>query len=144
MPKIKFFVIAILVRPFCVIKLFKKNMAQYNLKIKRVYDEIEEDDGMRILVDRLWPRGISKASAQIDIWLKDIAPSSELREWFGHDETKWEEFQTRYRKELGKKKDLFGSLCEKINSHDVTLVYAATEKRYNNATALKIFLADIC
>lgn len=119
-------------------------MAQYNLKIKRVYDEIEEDDGMRILVDRLWPRGISKASAQIDVWLKDIAPSSELREWFGHDETKWEEFQAKYRKELSKKKDLFGSLCEKIKSHDVTLVYAATEKKYNNATALKIFLADIC
>ena len=102
-----------------------------NIKFKRVYEQPEKDDGLRILVDRLWPRGLTKVKASVDLWLKDIAPSTELRKWFGHDPAKWKQFQTRYRKELREKKDALKLLKQKSKEQTVTLVYGA---RMRNTT----------
>lgn len=106
------------------------------IKVKRVYEPVEGDDGVRVLVDRLWPRGIKKDS-KIDLWLKDIAPSKELREWFSHDLTKFEDFKKRYKEELMMKKDLLDKLVEmeKVNGV-VTLLYSARSKDLNNAIVL--------
>ncbi|WP_221289870.1 DUF488 domain-containing protein [Stygiolobus caldivivus] len=110
------------------------------IKVKRVYDPVEKGDGVRILVDRLWPRGIKKD--KVDVWLKDIAPSEELRTWFGHDPDKWEEFKRRYFEELSKnpKLDILLQLIKK--GEDVTLLYAS-KSPYNNAVALKEFIDKI-
>lgn len=110
-------------------------------KIKRAYDEPSEEDGYRILVDRLWPRGMSKEKAKLDLWMKDIAPSDELRQWFGHDPEKWGEFKKKYAKELNTKDELLNEikLIEKEKG-TVTLVYSATETEHNNAAALKTML----
>ena len=107
------------------------------IKVKRVYEPIDKDDGIRVLVDRLWPRGISKD--KIDIWLKDIAPSEDLRKWFNHDPSKWEEFKRKYFEELDKnpKIEILLQLIRKGNH--VTLVYAS-KSPYNNAVALKEYL----
>ena len=107
------------------------------IKVKRVYEPIDKDDGIRVLVDRLWPRGISKD--KIDIWLKDIAPSEDLRKWFNHDASKWEEFKRKYFEELDKnpKIEILLQLIRKGNH--VTLVYAS-KSPYNNAVALKEYL----
>jgi uncharacterized protein YeaO (DUF488 family) len=110
------------------------------LKVKRVYDSASDGDGFRILVDRLWPRGISKERARLNLWLKDIAPSDELRKWFGHEEEKWEEFKTRYYKELGSKEDLVALILDKIASGDITLLFGAKDKEFNNAVALKEYI----
>lgn len=107
------------------------------IKLKRAYERPEKSDGLRILVDRLWPRGISKASAQIDLWLKDIAPSDALRKWFAHDASKWNEFRKRYAAELAKRPAAVAQLRQFISKGTVTLVYGAKEKHYNNAVALK-------
>ena len=109
------------------------------IKMKRAYDKPEKQDGYRVLVDRIWPRGIKKQDAQIDEWLKDAAPSAELRKWFGHQPEKWEEFKKRYFEELSAKKDVLAPLLKKKNT--VTLVYAAKEEKYNNAAALKEYLS---
>ena len=95
---------------------------------------------MRILIDRLWPRGIKKEDAKIDLWLKDIAPSSDLRKWFNHRPEKWEEFCERYHKELSLKQELIQTLLEGIKRHDVTLLYGAKDEKFNNAVALKGYL----
>jgi len=107
------------------------------IRAKRVYDAPTEDDGYRVLIDRLWPRGVSKDRAKINLWLKEIAPSSELRDWFSHDPAKWEEFKKRYGEELQSKGDLLDRirLLEK-EKVAVTLVYSSREERYNNAMAL--------
>lgn len=111
------------------------------IKVKRVYDPIEKDDGVRVLVDRLWPRGVRKSA--IDIWLKDIAPSEELRKWFNHDPAKWEEFKRRYFEELSKNPKL-ESLMELLKKGiNVTLLYAS-KSPYNNAVALKEYLESRC
>jgi uncharacterized protein YeaO (DUF488 family) len=111
------------------------------LKIKRVYDAVDNSDGFRILVDRLWPRGLSKKKAKIELWLKDVAPSSELRKWFAHDSKKWTEFKRRYFKELADDKpELIGLLRKKTKEGTVTLLYAAKNEEYNNAVALKEYL----
>jgi len=110
------------------------------IKIKRIYDEPEESDGFRILVDRLWPRGLSKEKAKIDLWLKDIAPSNELRKWFEHDPEKWPEFKKRFFNELSGKKELVDSIIEKTRKGTVTLLYGTKETRFNNATALKEYI----
>lgn len=110
------------------------------LKIKRVYEKPSKTDGMRILVDRLWPRGLSKEKAKISLWLKDIAPSSELREWFGHDPAKWSEFKKRYRNELKKNKEAIALLKEKAKGRDATLVYGAKDEEHNNAVVIQEFL----
>ncbi|MCL4539701.1 MAG: DUF488 domain-containing protein [Bacteroidetes bacterium] len=110
------------------------------LKVKRVYEKPERSDGKRILVDRLWPRGISKEKAKLHLWLKEIAPSPELREWFGHDPKKWLEFKKRYRAELRGKKELLAEIRKLAEKETVTLVYGSKEERYNDAVALKSFL----
>jgi uncharacterized protein YeaO (DUF488 family) len=115
-----------------------KNM----LKVKRVYDPRSEEDGTRVLVDRLWPRGVSKERAGIDLWMKEIAPSDELRRWFGHEPSRWEEFRARYRKELAAKKDLLGSLRKMSLDGTVTLVYAAKDPAHNNAVVVEEMVGE--
>ena len=105
--------------------------------IKRIYDEPSEDDGVRILVDRLWPRGISKQRAKLARWLRDIAPSNELRKWYGHDPAKWAEFNKRYAAELKGKGDLLDVIREAASSGKVTLLFSSTERKLNNAAALR-------
>jgi uncharacterized protein YeaO (DUF488 family) len=109
-------------------------------EIKRVYEQPASADGVRILVDRLWPRGLSKERAHVDIWLKDIAPSTELRKWFNHDPDKWAEFQTRYRKELKSKSDLLATLREMTAKGPVTLLYGAKDEAHNEARVLQELL----
>jgi uncharacterized protein YeaO (DUF488 family) len=110
------------------------------LKLKRAYDALEEDDGLRVLVDRLWPRGLRKSSASIHLWMKEIAPSDELRHWFGHEAEKWPEFRRRYWKELDGKKELVEKLAQAIYEGPVTLLFAAHDAEHNNAVALKDYL----
>ena len=107
------------------------------IKIKRVYDGPSREDGFRILVDRLWPRGISKEKAKIDLWMKEIAPSDKLRKWFSHDIKKWEEFRKKYKNELNSKKELINKikLFEK-QKHTMTLLFSARDIKYNNAQVL--------
>ena len=110
------------------------------MKLKRVYLPAEETDGYRILVDRLWPRGISKEKAKIDLWLKEVAPSNELRKWFGHDPERFNEFTERYKAELqasGALEDLHQAIQEHPN---VTLLYAAHDEQHNNAVVLQKLL----
>ncbi|HPC74574.1 MAG TPA: DUF488 domain-containing protein [Syntrophales bacterium] len=107
------------------------------LKIKRIYDPASPGDGRRILVDRLWPRGIRKEDAAIDEWLKELAPSAELRKWFAHDPAKWSEFQKRYRKELQDRSDVVDRLRKEAGKRTVTLLYSARDEKHNNAVVLK-------
>jgi len=107
------------------------------LKVKRVYDPVERSDGTRILVDRLWPRGIKKEAAKIDNWLKDIAPSNELRMWFSHDPARWSEFKRRYIRELVEKSVLVEELRAMAQEGVVTLLFAAKDINRNNAVVLK-------
>ncbi|HET7289483.1 MAG TPA: DUF488 family protein, partial [Thermodesulfobacteriota bacterium] len=100
-------------------------------------------DGVRILVERLWPRGLSKKDAHMDIWLKDIAPSTELRKWFSHDPAKWEEFRGRYFKELNKNHEAVKKLLDITERSDVTFVYGSKEKQYNSAAALKDYIENL-
>jgi len=110
------------------------------IQLKRVYEEPSRTDGLRILVDRLWPRGLSKERAAVDLWLKDVAPSTELRKWFGHDPARWKEFQTRYRKELRENQDAVKLLKEKCKADTVTLLYGARDEQHNEALVLKNIL----
>lgn len=109
------------------------------VKIKRVY-ESPSDDGKRILVDRLWPRGVTKEKASVDIWLKDIAPSTSLRKWFGHNPEKWEEFKKRYFDELKNNKEQVSRLEDEIKKGTVTLIYSAKDEVHNQAVVLKDLL----
>jgi uncharacterized protein YeaO (DUF488 family) len=111
--------------------------ANMKLKIKRVYEKPAEDDGKRILVDRLWPRGLTKEKAAVDLWLKEIAPSTELRKWFSHDPENWKEFQKRYHQELKKNKEHVSILKEQLRKGVVTLVYGARDEEHNEALVLK-------
>jgi uncharacterized protein YeaO (DUF488 family) len=111
------------------------------LKIKRVYDAVDNRDGFRILVDKLWPRGLSKEKANIDLWLKDVAPSTKLRKWFAHEPKKWNGFKRRYFKELvDDKPELIALILNKTKEGVVTLLFAAKNEEYNNAVALKEYL----
>jgi uncharacterized protein YeaO (DUF488 family) len=112
------------------------------LKIKRVYEKPKKEDGERILVDRLWPRGLTKERASIDLWLKDIAPSTELRKWFGHDPKKWKEFSKRYNKELKKNTKQIEILENQLKKGTVTLVYGAKDEEHNEALVLQGFLSS--
>jgi uncharacterized protein YeaO (DUF488 family) len=107
------------------------------VKIKRVYDTASRGDGKRILVDRLWPRGLRKEDARIDRWLKEIAPSNELRKWFGHDPAKWPEFRKRYAAELAKNSELLEELRAEAGKGIITLLFAAKDAAHNNAVVLK-------
>ncbi|MGE5608496.1 MAG: DUF488 domain-containing protein [Bacillota bacterium] len=106
-------------------------------KLKRAYEKPEKGDGYRVLVERLWPRGVSKGEARLDEWMKEVAPSPELRQWFGHDPAKWAEFQKRYRQELKDKGDLIRQLKQKGEEETVTLVYGAKDEEHNAAVVLK-------
>jgi uncharacterized protein YeaO (DUF488 family) len=107
------------------------------IRVKRVYEKPSRNDGTRVLVDRLWPRGLSKESAAVKLWLKDVAPSTELRKWFNHDPEKWKEFQVRYRQELRDKKDVLTELRQKAKEDTVTLLYGARDEKHNQALVLK-------
>jgi len=111
------------------------------LKIKRAYQKSDESDGFRVLVDRFWPRGISKSEAQINLWLKEISPSSNLRIWFNHDPNKWLEFQKRYVQELQENQEVVEQLKKIIKIHqNITLVYAAKDELHNEAVVLLDYL----
>jgi uncharacterized protein YeaO (DUF488 family) len=114
------------------------------IHLKRVYEEPSRSDGLRILVERLWPRGLSKQRAAVDVWLKQIAPSAELRRWFGHDPAKWAEFQKRYWAELEANPEAVNELRRKLRAGPVTFVYAARDERHNGALALKEYLQRHC
>jgi len=113
------------------------------IRIKRVYDPPEPEDGKRYLVDRLWPRGVKKEALKLDGWLKDVAPSDELRRWFGHDPSRWEEFQRRYTAELKAKPETWRVLLESARKGNLTLLFSARDERLNNAVVLKAFLSAI-
>ncbi|WP_031501045.1 DUF488 domain-containing protein [Bryobacter aggregatus] len=104
---------------------------------KRVYEKPGAEDGMRILVDRLWPRGLSKEKAHVDLWLKELAPSTELRKWFAHDPEKWVEFQKRYRLELKDHSEALEQLKREVDQGPVTLLYAAKDESHNEALVLE-------
>jgi uncharacterized protein YeaO (DUF488 family) len=110
------------------------------IRIKRVYEPPAPEDGSRILVDRLWPRGISKTNAKIDLWLKEIAPSNELRKWYNHDPEKWAEFKKRYYREVEERPESFAPLLSLVKDKEVTLLYSSKELKINNAVALKAYL----
>ncbi|HWH62560.1 MAG TPA: DUF488 domain-containing protein [Ginsengibacter sp.] len=110
------------------------------IKIKRVYEEPSKADGMRILVDRLWPRGLTKEKAAIDLWLKEIAPTTELRKWFAHDPKKWTEFRKKYLQELEDNEDQVSILKNYLKKGVVTIVYGAKDEEHNEAEVLKEFL----
>jgi uncharacterized protein YeaO (DUF488 family) len=112
------------------------------IQIKRVYDEPSEGDGKRILIDRLWPRGVSKTKAKVDLWLKAIAPSTPLRQWFGHDPGKWEEFKKRYKDELDHNSEAVAQLRAFMDKGTVTLVYGAKDQEHNDAVVLQEYLGE--
>lgn len=108
-----------------------------NIKLKRAYDPPSADDGTRILVDRLWPRGLAKSDAALDLWEKELAPSAELRQWFGHDPARWEEFQRRYAEEIRAHTEALDRIRALARKGTVTLVYAARDELHNDAVALR-------
>jgi len=115
-------------------------MTFMGIRLKRIHDEAAPADGRRVLVDRVWPRGIRKADAAIDEWLREIAPSTALRQWFGHDPQRWPEFVQRYHRELDAKPDRVEALREQARSGTVTLCFATRDREHNNAVALKAYL----
>ena len=117
------------------------------IRVERIYDNPKgNNDGFRILVDRLWPRGLSKDKVRFDLWQKEIAPSNSLRKWFGHDQKKWNEFKRRYFKELDGKKELVNVILSKVKEESstltITLLYGTKEEIFNNAVALKEYLEE--
>jgi uncharacterized protein YeaO (DUF488 family) len=119
-----------------------KKTLQEMPRVKRVYDPPAHDDGVRVLVDRLWPRGLSKAKASVDLWLKDLAPSVGLRRWFKHEPDQWSEFKQRYAAELDDKKSAVAALAGAMRCGRVTLVFGARDSRRNNAVALQHYLHE--
>lgn len=112
-----------------------------DVRLKRAYEKPSAEDGVRLLVDRLWPRGLRKEEAAIDRWLKDLAPSDDLRRWFGHDPDRWDEFRRRYLDELSQRSDLIDALREEARRRRLTLVYAARDAQHNQAVVLRDLLA---
>ena len=113
------------------------------IKIKRVYDSPSNDDGCRVLVDRLWPRGLNKTNAQIDFWAKELAPTTPLRKWFNHEEQKFSEFRLHYLKELTFKHDIARKMLDQVTENTITLLFAAQDRSYNQAVVLQSFLSEI-
>jgi uncharacterized protein YeaO (DUF488 family) len=111
--------------------------------LKRAYDAPSSGDGLRVLVERLWPRGVSKAKAKIDLWLRDVAPSTELRKWYNHDVEKWPQFRKRYTAELKEKGDLLTLLKHRTTEGPVTFIYAAHDEQHNSAVVLKEYLEKL-
>jgi uncharacterized protein YeaO (DUF488 family) len=114
------------------------------IRIKRVYDRQEPEDGLRFLVDRLWPRGMKKENLLMDGWLKEIAPSDALRRWFGHDPNRWEEFCSRYEAEFEANSEAWRHLLAMAGKRDITLLYSAHDIEHNNAVAIRSFLEARC
>ena len=114
-----------------------RSIAASNVRLKRAYEASEKADGTQILVDRLWPRGVSKAEAGLDEWFKEIAPSAELRTWFGHDPDRWDEFRRRYRAELARHPEILKDLRRRAREGPITLVYSARDEVHNDALVLK-------
>jgi uncharacterized protein YeaO (DUF488 family) len=112
------------------------------IKVERIYNNPRGNSTFRILVDRLWPRGLSKDKVKVDLWQKDIAPSNSLRKWFSHDETKWDEFKARYFKELEKNAEFVITIIDRAKEEPITLLYGAKEEKFNNAMALKEYLEE--
>lgn len=110
------------------------------MQVKRAYEPAAAGDGMRILVDRVWPRGVSKEELKLDLWLKDVAPSTELRKWFGHDPARWEEFERRYARELDENPEAWKQIADAAKKQKVTLIYGARDTEHNNAVALAAYL----
>ena len=119
-----------------------KRIMAGNVKLKRAYDHPAEGDGTRVLVDRLWPRGVKKADAAIDEWIKDIAPSTRLRKWFGHDPARWKEFRSRYAAEVRQHPEQFDRLQVLARQGLITLVFSAHDEVHNDAVALRDFLLE--
>jgi len=119
------------------------NSKRITIRIKRVYEEPEAADGRRILVDRLWARGLSKEKAKVDVWVKKIAPSTELRRWYGHDPNKWTEFKSRYAAELEANPGQVVEILEEVREGVVTFLYSSKEEQLNNAVALKEYIESI-
>jgi uncharacterized protein YeaO (DUF488 family) len=117
-----------------------KKIATDHIKLKRAYEPPAPDDGTRILIDRLWPRGVKKAEAAIDKWMKDIAPSTELRKWFGHDPARWQEFRRRYQSEIRQHPNEFDRLRTLAQQGRITLVFSAHDEAHNDAVVLKDLL----
>jgi len=113
------------------------------IRLKRIYEAPAGNDGFRVLVDRVWPRGMSKEDAHIDLWLKDIAPSTELRKWFAHDVAKWPEFQKRYRHELKSQEEALHDLMKQAGKKPLTLLYGARDEKHNQAVVLKAALEEL-
>jgi len=113
---------------------------KFSIRVKRIYESPNPDDGFRLLIDRLWPRGIKKDDVKIDLWLREIAPSDSLRKWFNHDSEKWEEFKRRYFKELDQQQDLVDQLTQHTWEGKVTFLFSAKNESYNNAIALREYL----
>ncbi|MBS0384515.1 MAG: DUF488 family protein [Proteobacteria bacterium] len=111
-----------------------------NIRVKRIYEPVARTDGRRVLVDRLWPRGVSKDAAALDDWLQEIAPSERLREWFNHDPVRWQEFRRRYSAELRNRRDLVRRLRQFARQAPVTLLYGARDEKHNQAVALRAIL----
>jgi uncharacterized protein YeaO (DUF488 family) len=112
------------------------------IKTKRIYEDASKNDGYRVLVDRIWPRGVSKEDAKLDEWMKEIAPSTELRKWFDHKEERFKEFSEKYKKELEKNSDLIDGLLSKASKKRLTLLFGAKNENYNQAVVLKQFLEN--
>lgn len=113
-----------------------------DIKIKRIYEEASKSDGYRVLVDRIWPRGVSKEDAKLDQWMKEIAPSTELRKWFNHKEDRFDAFSKKYRKELNDHSDLIKELLNKTKNRHLTLLYSAKDETHNQAVVLKSFIEN--
>lgn len=110
------------------------------IQIKRIYEPSQSTDGKRVLIDRLWPRGLTKEKANVGLWLKDIAPTTELRKWFGHDPNKWIEFKKRYHQELKENNEVVTKLVDLYKNGKITLVYGAKDEEHNDAVVLKEYL----
>jgi uncharacterized protein YeaO (DUF488 family) len=118
-------------------------IAAHRVRLKRAYEPPDRADGTRVLVDRLWPRGVSKDKAGVDLWLKDLAPSTELRKWFGHDPDRWEEFRERYAAEVREHPEAYERLRELARQGPVTLVYSAHDEIHNDAVVLRSLLLGL-
>jgi uncharacterized protein YeaO (DUF488 family) len=122
-------------------RMKKPKAAAKHLRLKRVYEPAAREDGVRVLVDRLWPRGLSKDKAVVDHWMKDVAPSATLRKWFGHDPDRWSEFQRRYKSELREHKDLLDEIRKLAQQGTVTLLFGARDEEHNDAVVLRDVLS---